>query len=580
MSAANPQIDDFLSRVKELDIDRVREDTLRRQKLEQDIALKKKKLGDQGLKKVPFVPAKSVHLAKLNISHTNTAPKSDIQLINLRAREDGDENNREAFEQPVQRFEKTVKDPVVSSKSGSNGPQPVKLEDVLNEPKRTDIRFNKSYTPIHHPEKEIPKRNTPITTPSSKESSQSTSSFTPHKPSLPTRTLNSTYIPLPNSIAAISATAAAKAPALMRTSDDPDISSTAKVSSSSNYIPMPSSIAAMSATAAAKAPALMRTTDKSVGERARGLDYTAKFFAQPGEKPGEVPSVSHTSHVPASSITSAKARPIVPKKPEIDIRAKSPAIAHKAFTKSSAEIPEALKAAAKLRSPSPILKKETQQPEALNRLQNLNRSSPIRKASEEVPEALRSKLRPAVPVKKPDLVLPDAVAKANSIMKKSTGSYEPVKRNDFEKNNETLLKNSLAGLRRSQTTQPDLPERKPPVSASTFPASFPHMVRLPFMDPNAAPPIIHNTAAPTQRVISKTDAPQKLNHVTKARSKGPKRRLPANISNDSTSSSTSTARRPVTPVPSIPVKVIVKPKKIPPPIRSSSRKVSTSEVFI
>ncbi|KAH3670699.1 hypothetical protein OGAPHI_001214 [Ogataea philodendri] len=183
-----------------------------------------------------------------------------------------------------------------------------------------------------------------------------------------------------------------------------------------------------------------------------------------------------------------------------------------------------------------------EKPEALNQLAFLKPAKPVPQRSTEIPEALSklSTLAKAKPAPKPVPPKPEALLKFSSLKKVPAESPKP--------------KPSQFLLPPRAKTEPQHP--------------VPRGIALPGLaQPNVFLARASSEPKKPSRDLSSFDTQgQALDHVTKTRAKGPKRRPPkgSSNSNNKTYGAVTSATT----------------KKAPPPIRKSSRQVSNSELFI
>ncbi|ODV84163.1 hypothetical protein CANARDRAFT_68322 [[Candida] arabinofermentans NRRL YB-2248] len=484
------------------------------------------------------------------------------------------------------------------------------------------------------------------------------------------------YIPMPSNINVISATAAAKSPPLLRNtadssldklaSSEPDYSKS-KLSASTNgsqgstnygYIPMPSRINVISASAAAKAPPLMKNTmDSSLGEKSFDLSQNAKLLVSGGASsrtysPSPKKSTFDTASLkPTLDVASKKPKPLIP--PKSNIIAKKTSLSATAV--ASDEIGQ-LKLSPVKKTPAKVIQSTTISPELSDMRLSLNKPRSITKMEPETPEALSisENLKHPNIAKKPPPPKPEALSKLGLL--KPTGRVEktvdqaplealaqrsalhkakPIPRKVSDKP-EALLK--LSALRSSSPTKASIPppsskltrddsgsSYSPPSRAHTAPNSA-----MGFALPGLAQPerffkLSSNASSPSLGLDSSTTIAnpkrpktldnsdldkegQKLKHLTKGRAKGPKRRgkntsnseLNGEIEIPAVVESEEVAIKQEPHVESTPavkkygeisnktnvaeavaaLAAARNRRKVAPPIRKSSRKVSTSELFL
>lgn len=205
--------------------------------------------------------------------------------------------------------------------------------------------------------------------------------------------------------------------------------------------------------------------------------------------------------------------------------------------KPSLDLPEALKKADKLKPALPKRKPSIKIPEALSQKEQLRQPTKMEKVGEPTPEAMSKKtqLKPALPKRKPSLKEVEALEQLQR-MKSKTSSKQPPpitrsKPRVFS-NSKEILQNQLGSLKSTKNLQKDeaslnLDRILKKATTDTDMKS----VRLPFMTQENEFPMIKKVSTfDVGDLKKKADANEKpaenLEHLTKKRTKGPKRRAP------------------------------------------------------
>lgn len=204
--------------------------------------------------------------------------------------------------------------------------------------------------------------------------------------------------------------------------------------------------------------------------------------------------------------------------------------------KPSLEVPEALKKAEKLKPALPKRKPSYKIPEALSQKEQLRQAAKVEKAEEPTPEGVHKKtqLKPALPKRKPSVKSVEALEQLNKIKAKAS-SPPPVtkpKPRVFS-NSKEILQNQLGSLKSTKREQ--IPKEEASINlekilkrAQTDTELKP--VRLPFMAQGTDDfPKIPKKASTFDNADLKSDKVENLEHLTKKRAKGPKRRAPKKV---------------------------------------------------
>jgi len=214
--------------------------------------------------------------------------------------------------------------------------------------------------------------------------------------------------------------------------------------------------------------------------------------------------------------------------------------------KPSLEVPEALKKADKLKPPLPKRKPSLKIPEALAQKEQLRQAAQKEKIEEPTPEAVSQKnqLKPALPKRKPSVKEVEALEILNKMKSKNKGpppSIDKPKPRVFS-NSKEVLKNQLGNLKSTkelqdekndakslQKEQASLNLEKILKRAQTDTELKP--VKLPFMtQEDEVPAKLSQKASTFDNADLESDKPKKeLEHLTKKRTKGPKRRAPKKV---------------------------------------------------
>ncbi|ODQ78383.1 hypothetical protein BABINDRAFT_162620 [Babjeviella inositovora NRRL Y-12698] len=196
--------------------------------------------------------------------------------------------------------------------------------------------------------------------------------------------------------------------------------------------------------------------------------------------------------------------------------------------KPSVEEPEAFQRHQSLKPAPPVARKEAAVPEAIERANKLKAAKPVVKPKPDLPEAFKvmEKLRPASPTKKTEEEVPEALTKLRGLKrlpKKTTEELVGTKEAPIEGIRLPCLANvDWKAQLKARTYNPSTPKlvldelfvRVPPVRSSTL--------------PTASSEVIVGVRRASSSGELKKQAPR-LTHMTKSRTKGPKRRLPAGI---------------------------------------------------
>ncbi|ANB11739.1 hypothetical protein AWJ20_4561 [Sugiyamaella lignohabitans] len=292
---------------------------------------------------------------------------------------------------------------------------------------------------------------------------------------------------------------------------------------------------------------------------------------------------------------------------------------------------EAIERLRSLRSPKPLTRKEEPSAEALEKLHKLRPASPVKNKEEPSIEALDQlkKLRSPSPPPAKSQSTPEAIERLKSLRQRSPVSVtekprveaieqlgrlrstSPSKRALKDEARDTL-EQAKAGLKRSSTIQLQSPPTQEPskvldktseLPTSTESKTHPSLPLRTSAPSTAAPTSFRDDLAsvlmrgpseptPTIRKASTLDnsdlthsqgqSDKQLTHMTKRRAKGPKRRLPKEVSNPNTtnSSDSSGLSRPFSELniakQRAPVSTPGEPGSRPPVVRKSSRSVSSN----
>lgn len=265
------------------------------------------------------------------------------------------------------------------------------------------------------------------------------------------------------------------------------------------------------------------------------------------------PKLNHVGQVPprvkpkpmgdsVKPVVLKKTRPSVPSKSK-DVEATEAELVSSKLSlavpirKPSVVIPEALKATKSLKPPAPQRRVSTKIPEALAKKDLLKKSQSASTAKEEsVPEALKraQSLKPSIPMRKPSAKQLEAVEQLNKIKKSEKPMVKPKPR--VVSNTRENLNSRLKGLKpvkKDNSTPPtskSIAENEDPRRAilervlqrvQTAPVKFP------VADSGTELPSIRDVnRASTFDSSQLKHGAEELVHITKTRSKGPKRRAP------------------------------------------------------
>lgn len=205
--------------------------------------------------------------------------------------------------------------------------------------------------------------------------------------------------------------------------------------------------------------------------------------------------------------------------------------------KPSLEVPEALKKADKLKPALPKRKPSMKIPEALSQKEQLRQAAKKEQVKEPTPEAVnkKSQLKPALPKRKPSLKEVEALEQLNKLKSKSRAAPPTNTKSQHRvfSNSKEILKNQLGSLKSTKELQKEeasLNLENILKRAQTDPEMKP--VRLPFMAQADEIPLVKkastfDTADLQSGKHSNSERPaENLEHLTKKRTKGPKRRAP------------------------------------------------------
>lgn len=556
----DPNVEDFLDRVRELDERRKLEDEIRRKKLRLEVMKKKAKMGlMKGNSHLNRRLSTDDDLLDIKIPHPVARPSNnessiDIMILNPVARVSSP-NTTNSFDHPD------------SDPDDTTTPALLKYRDTMDVEKTIQRLIGRRHeAPEKHvakspdtsdSEEELPPPlpNRRTETPPRLPARKPVQLPEPSKPNQPQQKSHQPYIPRPNAVAVLSATAAAKAPQLMKNSVDSTVGERSPgLSERARYL--------------SSSPVHSKSSQLDLSSTNKPLTNSKPVIPSPQKSSWLNSALSHsgtTKQTIASQEPKIKLKPMVPSKPNSlvvnneksrDLIDNSNEISEPKLTKTtlpqkelnSKDVPEALNRASKLkplpppRKPSytepealtkigklkastPVTKRAAETPEALLRMSMLRSSLPIIKPASEIPEALKKSglLKPALPSKKPSLATVEAIEKLSSLKRTETS---PIRGGSVTKNYELehidFLQQSMGRLKKNMNQ-----EAARPVSRRTNTDMSP--VRLPFADPNAQFPLARPKTFDSAELGSK---PEKLVHVTKTRARGPKRRLPKTIKED------------------------------------------------
>lgn len=203
--------------------------------------------------------------------------------------------------------------------------------------------------------------------------------------------------------------------------------------------------------------------------------------------------------------------------------------------KPSLTVPEALKKAETLKPALPKRKPSYKIPEALSQKEQLRQAAKVEKAEEPTPEGVnkKSQLKPALPKRKPSVKSVEALEQLNKIKAKAS-SPPPVtkpKPRVFS-NSKEILQNQLGNLKSTKSEQISKEDASVNLvkilkKAQTDTDLKP--VRLPFMTQSNDQFPIPKKASTFDNADLKSDKVENLEHLTKKRAKGPKRRAPKKV---------------------------------------------------
>ena len=224
--------------------------------------------------------------------------------------------------------------------------------------------------------------------------------------------------------------------------------------------------------------------------------------------------------------------------------------------KPSTKIPEAMQASKKLKPPVPVRKPSAKVPEAISHKGNLKASTDSKQNSsyeekDSVPEALKkvTALKPPPPARKPSTKQLEALEVLNSLKKKEPPQVKPKPRVVSE--SKQILAAQLKGLKSVKADPPtrnssESDESDCEQTVESEESSDPRraIIERVLQRSQTAPirlPIADNSINDKPRVFKKAStfdsaqlqSTESLNHLTKTRSRGPKRRVPTknNFSN-------------------------------------------------